>query len=75
MVAVCVVVNLLFPVVSAIEEIAAERFRVTVRHEDGTTDELFPDPDLTTKLYAAHGANLQDLVGKPWRAITAMASP
>ena len=69
MVAVCVVVNSIFPVVSAIEEIAAERYRVTVRHEDGTTDELFPEPDVATKLNAVHGANIQALVGKPWRAI------
>lgn len=69
MVAVCVVVNSLFPVVSAIEEIATQRYRVTVRHEDGTTAELLPEPDVATKLNAAHGANIQALVGKPWRAI------
>lgn len=71
MVAVCVVVNSIFPVVSAIEEIAAERYRVTVRHEDGTTDDLSPAQDVATKLHAVHGANIQALVGKPWRAILA----
>jgi hypothetical protein len=71
MVAVCVVVNTLFPVVSAIEEIAANRYRVTVRHEDGTTNELCPELDVATKLYSEHGADIQQLVGKPWRAILA----
>lgn len=71
MVAVCVVVNTLFPVVSAVEEITGNRYRVTVRHEDGTTDELSPEQDVATKLNSVHGANIQDLVGKPWRSILA----
>lgn len=69
MVAVCVVVNTLFPVVSAIEEISADNYRVTVRYEYGSTDELSPEPDVAARLHAAHGANIHELVGKPWRAI------
>ena len=71
MVAVCVVVNTLFPVVSVIEVIAAENYRVTVHHEDGSTEQLSPEPDVAARLHAVHGANLHDLVGKPWRAILA----
>ena len=71
MVAVCVVVNTLFPVVSAIEVMAAESYRVTVRHEDGSTEQLSPAPDVAARLHAVHGSNLHDLVGKPWQAILA----
>ena len=69
MVAVCVVVNTMFPIVAGIEEIVGEGYRVTVRHEDGRTDDLVPEPDIARRLRAVHGAALDDLVGKPWRAI------
>jgi|GEM_PF-5521708 len=74
MVAVCVVVNTLFPVVSAIETMDAEGYRVTLTHEDGRIDHLIPDPELTTWLRAAHGADIHELAGKPWRAILANLS-
>ncbi len=81
MVAVCVVVNTLFPVVCAVEKVAATStangadathsgtYRVVLRHEDGRIDELIPDPELTGRLCAAHGTDLRELAGKPWRAI------
>lgn len=69
MVAVCVIANTLFPVVAAISTNPTGRLSVTLRHEDGSTDEHDVADDIGLALLRAHGAALQDLVGNPWRAI------